>query len=244
MSSALTAPCKTLIAIMAVLNVIFHGMFAFVPDKTGITAVVPEFNEEHVYFAGAWRRESPLVRGRKHQLHMTGAKAMPPLSGDEHVLIHCEKTKPNLGRSYCTLRLPFPHRIVGLQHAPAGSFRFTGQQKSACERVPTLEAFVFDGDFADASLTPENLWRPGANLHVFADPSGAAGPPSFARLRQCLLPEPDVDVTLVEADYDLPLTGEMEGIRAEETADLRGRTHPRKTGISQGPVCFPWFFMH
>jgi hypothetical protein len=225
------------------LNVIFHGMFAFVPDKTGITAVVPELGAEHVYFAGAWRRENPLVRGRKHQLHMSGAKAMPPISGDEHAVIHCEKAKPNLGRSYCTVRLPFPHHIVGLRRAPAGSFRFTGRQKPTCERVPTVEAFVYKSASADASFTPENQWRPVANLHVFADPSGAAGRTSFERLRHCVLPEPDVDVTLVGAGYDLPLIGEIEGIPAEETADLRGRTHPRNTR-PHGPVCFSWFLIH
>jgi hypothetical protein len=228
---------------MAVLNVIFHGMFAFVPDKSGITAVVPDLGVEHVYFAGAWRRESPLVRGRKHELHLTGAKAMPPISLHEHVVIHCEKVKPNLGRSYCIVRLPFPHQIAGVRHAPTGSFMFTGRHKPSCERVPTLETFIYEDALADASFTPRNSWVPGANLHLFADPSGAAGRPNLARMRQCVLPEPDFDVTAVETGYDLPLMEEIDGIPAEETTDLRGRTQPRSTGTSHGPLCFPSFFI-
>jgi hypothetical protein len=226
---------------MAVLNVIFHGMFAFVPDKTGITAVVPDLGAEHVYFAGAWMRESPLVRGRKHQLHISGAKTMPWISDDEHVVIHSERVRPNLGRSYCTVRLPFPHHIFGVRHAPVGSFRFTGLQKPACERVPTLEAFVYKGAASEDSFTPENPWMPGANLHLFADPSGGMIRTSPARLRQCVLPEPDVDVTLVEAGYNLPLIQEIEGIPAEETDDLRGRAQSHRAVTSDGPLCFPWF---
>lgn len=226
---------------MAVLNVIFHGMFAFVPDKTGITAVVPDLGPEHVYFAGAWMRESPLVRGRKHQLHISGAKTMPGISDDEHVVIHSERARPNLGRSYCTVRLPFPHHIFGVRHAPAGSFRFTGLQKPACERVPTLEAFVYGSAAGEDSFTPENPWRPGANLHLFADPSGGTVRTSLTRLRQCVLPEPDVDVTLVEAGYNLPLIQEIEGIPAEETANLSGRAQSHRAGTSDGPLCFPWF---
>lgn len=225
-------------------------MFAFVPDKTGITAVVPDLGVEHVYFAGAWRRESPLVRGRKHQLHLTGARAMPPIPGDEHVVIYGERPKPNLGRSYCTVRLPFPQRIIGVRHASARSFRFTGRDKPACERVPTVEAFIYEMASSDVSFTPGNTWKPGANLHVFADPSatdssntGAAGRVRLARLRQCVLPEPDVDVTLAEAAYDFPLTQEIAGIPAEEMADLRGRTQPLKAGASHGRPWFPWFFI-
>jgi hypothetical protein len=228
---------------MAVLNVIFHGMFAFVPDKTGITAVVPDLGAEHLYFAGAWMRENPLVRGRKHQLHVTGAKAMPPICHEEHAVIHSERVRPNLGRSYCTVRLPFPHKIVGMRHAPVGSFKFTGLQKPACERVPTLEAFVYKGTTSEDSFTPENPWRPGANLHLFANPSGATVRTSLARLRKCVLPEPDVDVTLVEAGYNLPLIQEIDGIPAEEMEDLKARTQSHRTGTSHSPLCFPWFVM-
>lgn len=162
------------------LNVIFHGMFAFVLKADHIEAIAPQI-DDHVYKAGAWGRELRLKEGMAYELHgVTPAAARPVLDPTMHVIVKTSNIVQNSATMFFTLNLPWPQKITGLRNLhPNSQYRgLTGASVRGVnlQQIPLLEVFTYPiADLNKLSLGPNFVWHYDSvgdhiNLHVWAEP--------------------------------------------------------------------------
>lgn len=113
------------------LNVIFHGLFAYVISDTGIEILVPQLTE-HTYKAGTWGQEMRLSEGRTYQLQgVTDYRVMPAGTPDPS-LNAVVYDFPDIYRSgpnfYCSLQLPFPKALRSVRRSPPIADLLAGQK--------------------------------------------------------------------------------------------------------------------
>lgn len=164
------------------LNVVFHGMFAFVVFPDHIEAIAPDISD-HVYKAGAWAHEMRLGQGVSYSLSGVSTDA-PPVALDpasQVVLSGVSKINTSSSTVFCVLNLPMPDKIVGLRRAKPAPGRpvFAGKAAGTIRATsfPLLETFVYRiSDMQKLGLGHAFEWQPEitsqgtVNLHIWAEP--------------------------------------------------------------------------
>lgn len=157
------------------LNVLFHGLFAFVTWDKYIEVLVPDV-PDHVYLAGAWKEERVLETDRTYRL--SGVKSRPlsmmTFNPENNAVVH------NAGQvdhrlEKCRLLLPVPDRVWALRcMLKNGPEEFFSCNEIQAKKLPLVTALTYNGLEGTPSLGA--LWKAGAssrpaNLHVWAEPN-------------------------------------------------------------------------
>ncbi|HLW79724.1 MAG TPA: hypothetical protein VKU44_09010 [Terriglobia bacterium] len=157
------------------LNVLFHGLFAFVTWDNYIEVLVPDV-PNHVFLAGAWKEEQELRADHTYRLLGVESRplAMMTFDPETSAVVH------NAGQidhriERCRLLLPIPDRVWALRcmlKNDPGEFFSCNEIRA--KKLPIVTALTYDRVEATPSLG--SLWKPGAaskatNLHVWAEPN-------------------------------------------------------------------------
>jgi hypothetical protein len=186
------------------LNVVFHGLFAFVvmSNLKYILAIAPTVSN-HSYLAGGKDLSSlqPLTQGQNYTLNgvTPGAFSNGFDASQNSVFINIQKS--DLTKSYCQILLPFPDgvsqlRVVPMQSACGDFYLKAPKLKQKPTSLPLIHAFSYT---LAGSNKPTIDSLPGLtldqtslsyNLHLRAEPpvEMANGPVGFASLNS-LFPE-------------------------------------------------------
>ena len=169
------------------LNVIFHGLFAYVLDDLHVNVIAPNIREHH-YLAGEWMQETRLEAGISYALHgVSGAFTMPqPDRGLNAVVPGFTKIDRAPDKVFCSFCLPFPCYLYHLRVVPApdptNPAFFSGSDAPNPAPGSLAMIQVFNYTFKDASrvrLYPSVPWVPTTqrfssasytNLHIWAEP--------------------------------------------------------------------------
>jgi len=163
------------------LNVVFHGMFAFITWPDGIEVLAPN-EEDHVYKAGAWGRERRLCEGCVYTL--TGVvphSNRPELNPSENLVVrNLRQINRDPEVLFCSMRLPFPESLEGLRrvqlHDDRPIFGGAAADQIVASSLPLVPVLTYAvDDLARVAFDPLPMWvaEPGANgianLHVWAE---------------------------------------------------------------------------
>jgi hypothetical protein len=170
------------------LNVLFHGLFAFVFWDHCVEVLAP-IVDDHVYKAGTWMFERRLREGCNYRLlGATDCGAMPPSTPcptKNPTLTHFESIDRSSGKLFCSFILPFPdcHYPMRGVDADQGKPFFCGTDSTGLSTtVTTVQGFGYSYDeisklsLADKAPWETLSWMPQVNgdgyvnLHVWAEP--------------------------------------------------------------------------
>lgn len=217
------------------LNVIFHGVFVYMHDENDpktMTVYGPSVSDHsHVYLAGNWQQEDEhvLLPGVTYELAGTFTEAGSPPSEDETTYPVIKfMNRPDVSKASCTIRVPVPHKIVGLRALRRENVDFFGGKLAPkrLDSLPLAYAYVYryDATKVRPSLTPKS-WiaphRPGiVNLHIRAErPTIEKGHDGFKAI-QDFLGYTNNDISLNSQYNDCvvgpDLLSKVEGILPEE----------------------------
>lgn len=177
------------------LNVIFHGLFAFVLGENSIQAIAPDV-DGHVYGAGLWRRETPMAKDagpyaleniKPQNLQAIDETSLPLLSAQDYGITGIDPD----GQSRIIVHLPMPAEIRPLARmrilrgeelfSGLGSDRVNGKLKQVAEAHAFIyrfrskeELYSADLTLGGKSLIPQIATarmtsRESMNIHVFAE---------------------------------------------------------------------------
>jgi len=222
------------------LNVIFHGVFVFMyneNDPSVITVYGPPVDDHsHVYRAGNWEQEDENVLSPGQQCDLIGSfrdGGAPPTEDETTFpVIECAYP-PDGSQAACTIRVPLPHKIVGLRALPKidahSDFFSGGYAPLHVNSLPLAYAYVYK---YDATQTRPRLactsWmaphRPGpVNLHILGERTTAIALPGqhqgFKAIQKFLGYDPsDLDLSLKYADCEIgpDLFPRVKGVLPEE----------------------------
>ena len=192
-----------------VLNLVFHGLFAFVLWDQCLEVLVPNVGNEHIYKAGtllpndsSCRMLSNLKGATAYQLiGVTGDASKPFDASCNAVLTGLRIIDRSPSRLYCSFLLPHPQEIWSLRHVqvltqPGANF-FAGRAASQVKarELAMVQALVYrDIQYDTLNIDPAIGWKKQTtpsntvNLHVFAEPASADVTPT----------SPDHPMTAVE----------------------------------------------
>lgn len=155
------------------LNVLFHGLFAFVTWENYIEVLVPDV-PNHVFLAGAWKKERELESDRTYRL--LGMKSRPlammNFNPENNAVVH------NAGQidhrlEKCRLLLPVPDRVWALRcELKNDPGEFFSCNEIQAKKLPLVTALTYNSLEGAPSLG--SLWSaaPGTtNLHVWSEPN-------------------------------------------------------------------------
>jgi hypothetical protein len=230
------------------LNVIFHGLFAFVYTDECIEVLIPKFQQQKVC------AETPtvgysLTQGNTYTL--TGvslARSAVRFPRDETaVLENFRVINRGANALFCSIYLPRPPRISTLRKVRTNTNFFQGATaaKIVTKTLPLIHVLTYDfTDDASVRLEDFEVGGHGAlsqrrtlNLHVFSETTSSAGPAAhhipetFHTFRSLVRLFPGVDLALIHDDWispevtDLPL-----GIDADP--DQRSLEERRRGGAA------------
>ncbi|HLK64556.1 MAG TPA: hypothetical protein VKU19_14025 [Bryobacteraceae bacterium] len=175
-------------------HVVFHGVFAYVMNKTGIDVLVPFF-APHEYLLGGWMQFQPMPKGEITIQGLTGIEGSRPNPDFPSEQIPTVKgfAQSNLVNLFCVIHLPvYPSGIftfrahqnpepVAVGAGPA-AFPFAGLHGSnlSVRALGGPVVFVYEADspddveirFGNTSLDFSRVLDPtgqALNLHVFAE---------------------------------------------------------------------------
>ena len=169
------------------LNVIFHGLFAFIISSRDIEVLAPQV-DDHVYKAGAWGNEMRLKEGFEYELEgVRPASAVPPIDPNANIIVH---TAPGFKRDksklFCSIKFPLPDQIVGLRRVtvdPRTMFNGKAATQLKCTKIPLVLVFTYALDpNKPLSLGKGLPWQPTrnavktVNLHVWAESEALQSP--------------------------------------------------------------------
>ena len=164
------------------LNLIFHGVFVFMYDQGDPHAITvygpPVGDGSHVYWAGDWEQEDEnvLSSGVTYELKGAFAQPGPPFSESEttYPVIQCAN-RPEGSKASCAIRVPIPHKIVGLRALSKQRADFFAGKYAPkrLDYLPLAYAYVYkyDATKAPRPQLARTSWiaphRPGTvNLHI------------------------------------------------------------------------------
>jgi hypothetical protein len=180
------------------LNVIFHGLFAFVVHEDCLEVLMPAMTKEraagqevpdewHQYHAGAEPPGAPLTlaAGMSYQLQgVSGSDTITRFPPDVFPVVQrygtIDRTSEHLRGS---IYMPFPNNITGLRRIPLGANRyFEGRAASRITTTCLPLVYVLRYAFANPADIFLDKWKvPAAsgnrNLHIFAEPADQTGLP-------------------------------------------------------------------
>lgn len=183
------------------LNVLFHGLFAFVTWDNYIEVLVPDV-PDHVFLAGAWKEEQELRADHTYRLLGVESRPLAMMTFDPEnnaVVYNAGQIDHRIER--CRLLLPVPDRVwplrCMLQNDPG---EFFSCNEIRAKKLPIVTALTYDGLEGTPSLG--SLWKPSAasramNLHVWAEPNHAvADSHAYAALKRfkALFPDRCLDL--------------------------------------------------
>lgn len=163
------------------LNVVFHGLFAYIINHDHIEVLAPQV-DEHAYKAGTWGKEFRLKETAVYQLQGIHAeKNAPPLDVRNNLVL---KNITTIDRSpaklFCSFILPLPKQIVGLRMVQSAPQRpiFLGSAAAQLKTtaVPLIQTFIYQIDdvrrlrLNDSGWQPEIINQQVVNLHIWAEP--------------------------------------------------------------------------
>jgi len=223
------------------LNVVFHGMFAFIFWNDHIEVLAPE-EDDHMYRAGSWGRERRLREGGVYALDgVTPSKTPIRLDPTKNLVL---SRLTNINRDprilFCSFTFPLPESMTGLRHVklePARSLFGGAASKSvSITTLPLIQVFTYQvGDFAKLRFNPLPLWTPTpgpqgiANLHVWGESDSVFTEDDrdhpmrgFEQLTSLF---PDLDLQLLYST-GAPMDGSVQvpGMEVWEQATLRERS--------------------
>jgi hypothetical protein len=163
------------------LNVVFHGMFAYVIWPDHVEVMAPQ-EEDHVYKAGAWGRERRLKEGGAYTLEgvRPGTEKLAINPRENLVLSQLRTIDRSVDALFFSLRMPLPHCMTGLRRVRLDPqkqlFRGEAARDLSLTMLPLIQVltYVVD-DFSAVHLDPNHTWRPDpasagtANLHIWAE---------------------------------------------------------------------------
>lgn len=159
------------------LNVLFHGLFAIVVWSDHIEVLAPDVSD-HVYKAGTWLHEAPLVASQTYTLTGAAPNPRPTLDPQNHPTFHNWRNIDN-SIVWCKLTLPFPDSISALRPVVKEDSEdfFTGTQPPSgpLEMLPFVTGLTYtvSGTVALDPLPWQPCWcatPQSANLHIWAEP--------------------------------------------------------------------------
>jgi hypothetical protein len=223
------------------LNVIFHGLFAFVVWSDHIEVLAPQV-DDHAYKAGSWGNEVRLKEGKIYEL--TGvrpASAVPAIDPTTNVVLDkVDNIKREQSNLFCSIKFPLPAAIKSLRRlSAADSSKMFGGNAAAhlqCRQVPLLEVFVYPIDsLKNLSLGNDLPWQPSmngdktVNLHVWAEPEAMLSPMpgahSMKAFNQLMALFPDLDLKLNSSGKAPPeAQTNIRGMSVVEQKTLRERS--------------------
>jgi hypothetical protein len=170
----MTAPAQRL-------NLVFHGMFAFVFWRDRLEVLAPQ-EDDHVYKAGAWGRERRLREGHTYALRGVQPGASPPPIDASGNLIVSRFTTIERDPDVlcCSIQLALPDSMSGLRrvklHPTQRLFAGAAIGDATPTSVPLIQVLTFNvEDFSGVSLDPLTTWTPkpgrlgSVNLHIWAE---------------------------------------------------------------------------
>jgi hypothetical protein len=223
------------------LNVIFHGMFAFVLWRDAVEVLAPE-EEDHVYKAGSWGRERRLDNGQEYTLEgVRPGPAAPDLDPTENLIVsgltHIVRD-PNV--LFCSFNLPLPQSINGLRRVTLQPdrplFGGTVAREVSPRRIPLVQVLTYQvEDWKHVRLEPLPVWAPSpsvagiANLHIWAESDSffteAERDHPMHGFQQMMRLFPDLDLTLLySTGAPMEQSVEVRGVEVWEQATLRERS--------------------
>src|ERR1700683_4899632 len=129
------------------LNVIFHGLFAFVIWDHCIEVLAPDV-ADHEYKAGVWKFERRLREGATY--HLKGVKkcgqipSQTPDTGCNAVLDHFVQVDRQKRKLFCSFVLPFPEDIIHMRPVSCKEDIFGGTDAGGLPRTITAaQGFVY-----------------------------------------------------------------------------------------------------
>lgn len=188
-----------------ILNVIFHGMWVFVPRHFGIEVMAPRV-PGHAYLAGAWKEEHPLHAEEFYYLEgirPNDSRAEVLISANNNIILPHAFVKGYERDVFCTWLLPRPLEFRSIRNLPIGSYWFKGPHANLhyVENLRELALvqvlrYSLDGKASPSigSLSGQKRevpWKPkprgGAiNLHLFAEERKDFGSPWMNRVHPTL----------------------------------------------------------
>lgn len=162
-----------------VLNVIFHGLWVFVPRKGFIEVIAPKI-PFHIYEFGEWLCEEPLPEGLSEFKANVSAGAAGKFDFTQNLVFGSATINGNSSLRHATLKFPIPHAIISERTEPLQANHFSSPPGPTVkgERVSEVQVFKYEvADFKNISLGAvaidvASFKQSGitfANLHFFAD---------------------------------------------------------------------------
>lgn len=112
------------------LNVVFHGMWVFVPRPYGVEVIAPKVLG-HAYRAGSWCAEQDLSCGEYYYLDgVRPNESNVTVSRDSNVILPGPLVKNYQSGVFCTWVLPRPRTFHSIRRMPIGPQWFTGPEQS------------------------------------------------------------------------------------------------------------------
>jgi hypothetical protein len=177
------------------LNVVFHGMWAFVPRPYGVEVVAPKVLG-HTYRAGTWCAEQDLSFGECYYLEgVRPNESNVEVSGSSNIILPGPLADDYQSGIFCTWVLPRPWAFHSVRRMPIGPQWFRGPEQSRryvdyLRELALVQVLCYPFDEPN-SISIRQLSRCGAelpwdklfdketrtvNLHVFAEePMGLPG---------------------------------------------------------------------
>jgi hypothetical protein len=226
------------------LNLIVHGLCAFVEQDHHIDVIFPHMHE-HTYAAGTWRQEYMLDPGEIYRLlGVTHAAKLPDECGE------CVISQRNSGISaidpngigFCTLRVPLPKAMNPVRSMnkieEASIDFFVGEAVDQNKLHPTKVPIIYGLQYEIQNrleLALSDFWTPNEselkqnfiNLHVWAEPACNVESDHVSEgFRDLVGMLPGLDLA-IHPKWDVDLPSEIEpfppGVDDKEKAVLRER---------------------
>jgi hypothetical protein len=170
------------------LNIIFHGLFAFVRTDECIEVLAPHL-ANHDYRAGTLQQEIPLTGGHSYCLEgvLRTTKNVRFPADNMAVLEDFQVINRGGNALHCSIYLPFPLRIGTLRPVPLRGVEFfqgADASRITAKELPLLHVLTYNFEDHERVGLGGIQWTgqldPGRgtmNLHVFAEPAPPAPAP-------------------------------------------------------------------
>lgn len=223
------------------LNVVFHGLWAYVVGEEGIDAYTVQ-DPDHVFLAGNWLDEQPIPAGDYELLGVEEGSASV-FSDQENPVVRA-KINMDDSATHCSISLPLPREIHSKRKFPtAGLAVFEGADAAGINPAEIAMVHVLVYDFEDpGSLEIDRLdWQPvmnpderTVNLHLFAQEPSKVAADHYIHAYRKLAGSFGLDISPISTSnvpVDNP-TG-IDGLPPEQEGDLIERDLSAQ-GVSGG----------
>lgn len=230
------------------LNVIFHGLWAYVFGGTGIRALTPSI-DEHVFKAGSYGTELRLKENKTYVLEGVHAAAQAPDIDQTSNVVLTGITRVDPSHMFCAIDLPFPDQMIPFRFLNNPVFSGQTANQLQATRVPDAQVLSYRFDKAENLTLGSNLsWQPyyqedtrTVNLHIFAQPDCHVGIDHLQMASSMLVSMfPEADLQPVSADpADLPTDPGLRGVTRDDLKNLVERAINLPAGFYVRPIGSP-----